>query len=257
MARKKDRERLKPAIRAISPFERNLKRFINNADALNKTLAVTLPVIENLHKADWEKLDRFLAKRTRGSGDEKRVSIKDMKSIKELRLLMKEESRTRIAANVLPKSLFVSIVSQFDLFILGLIKAVLGIQPNVLPAETSLTFAELREFKDVKDITDYLIEREVDSVSFSSQIAHVQWLEKRLKIDLQIHLEDLLPTFIELFERRNLIVHADGVVGDRYLKSCKEYAVVLDEKIKKGPGFLSKKNTSRTRQHAFTRSQRS
>jgi hypothetical protein len=56
------------------------------------------------------------------------------------------------------------------------------------------------------------------------------WLEERFSIELRKDLP-IWPTFIEVTERRNLFVHAGGVVSNQYIKICRQHGYNLDASV--------------------------
>src|SRR5207244_3473281 len=59
-----------------------------------------------------------------------------------------------------------------------------------------------------------------------SHADHFSWLETKLDMPLRKDLPSW-PSFVELTERRNLLVHCDGVVSHHYLANCQEHSVAL------------------------------
>lgn len=135
---------------------------------------------------------------------------------------------------IIPRSFVVSMVSQFDAFLASLIKAIYTVKPELLDSsEKNISFAGLIQFTSLDEAREYVLEKEVESVLRESHAEHFDWLEKKLGMELRKVL-DIWPSFIELTERRNLFVHADGVVSSQYLTVCSRHKVKMEENCKLG-----------------------
>lgn len=134
--------------------------------------------------------------------------------------LRRNMRRVRTALSLVPRSLFVSLVSAYDHFLGDLIRALLVIKPEVLNAsEKTMRFSDLMQFSSVVAARNFIIEKEVETVLRDSHSDHFDWMESRFGLPLRKGL-DVWPDFIEITERRNLFVHAGGVVSGQYLEVC-------------------------------------
>lgn len=137
--------------------------------------------------------------------------------------LCRELDDTAITAFQLPSTMLVTMVSEFDVLVGRIIAAMLRDRPEILNAsEKTLTFAQLASFPDVEAARSHLIEKEVEAVLRDSHIEQFKWMEGRLKIPLTKGLRSW-PKFVEITERRNLLVHTDGIVSSQYLENCKRH----------------------------------
>jgi len=148
------------------------------------------------------------------------------------------------ASEILPCSLFVSLVSQFDSFLGKLIKEIFVNKPEILnSSEKKLTYSRLKEIKDIEEAKNYIIESEVESILRESHTSHFSWLENRLNIPFRKDLT-IWPRFVELTERRNLFVHSDGIVSSQYLAICRKSKSIegdspkLGEKLQVTPEYF-------------------
>lgn len=125
-----------------------------------------------------------------------------------------------LARSVMPRSLVVSMVSEFDMFISGIVRAMHALRPETFnDNQKSLTYAEIMSFSDMNELRMSLVNREVETLLRESHDDQLKWFEKKLKINLHGD-KALIARFIELTERRNLYVHNDGRVNKQYLKEC-------------------------------------
>jgi hypothetical protein len=124
---------------------------------------------------------------------------------------------------LLPEMALVTLISVYDAYLGRLVRGLLTAKPEVLNAsKRQLTYAQLTEFDSLEAAREYLIETEIESLLRENHASHFDWLEARLGIPLRRDLPSW-PCFIEITERRNLFVHANGVVGAQYLSVCRKH----------------------------------
>jgi hypothetical protein len=132
------------------------------------------------------------------------------------------------ARNILPPTYVVALVSQLDFFLGRLLRWMFVAKPELLNgSERVLTFAQLASFASIDDARDSIIEKEVETFLRKSHRDQFKWLEERLGISLTKELASW-PTFIELTERRNLFVHANGRVSQHYLQTGRTEGFSVD-----------------------------
>jgi hypothetical protein len=218
-----------------SPFWVNLKRFVDHTESLEKTL-VLVDLMARVRNLESKRVQDFIDKKGKSVKKKKGSTFFTVspENYEEYSELVRQRNNSRIACKTLPRSLFVSAVSQFDMLIGSLVKTILDLQPNIISPEKVLTFADIKGFKTIKEAVDHLVDREIEALLFDSHSAHLEWLGKKTRIDILSKLSSELPAFIELTERRNLFVHADGIVNTHYLAQCKANGIVLQKDCKKG-----------------------
>ena len=130
-------------------FSNVLKNFLNEIEALNETLPMVMALILLKDKQHNKRLDTFIKKsdlikettKIKDSadskdGDEKgteedviSLNIEDFIQFEELQ---KNTEISNVAFKVIPRSLFVSLISQFDAFIGKIIRIIYEIHPEKL-----------------------------------------------------------------------------------------------------------------------------
>jgi hypothetical protein len=129
------------------------------------------------------------------------------------------------AQALIPSSLLVTLVSRFDAFLGRIIRVMIEVRPELIgTGDRALTLKQLNELGDYDAAREFLIEKEIESVLRKSHSEHFDWLESRLDIPLRKDLP-AWKAFVELTERRNLLVHCDGIVSHQYLSNCREAKV--------------------------------
>ena len=238
-----------------SEYERILNTFLSNIGNIKKTV----PLVFTLLVEECERVQNFvfdfltseenkfreLNKKLKGLKDKpEELKFKEIKSLVNMVYVqrvnsMKEKlsndlSESLLATEVVPASLFVSLINLFEDFILKLIRETFKLEPAILRSqEKSYSYSAISKFKSQKSFEEFLIEREVENIMLKSHSQRFDWIEERLNKKFIKKLKTW-PEFIEVTERRNLLVHNDGKVTEEYLKVCKENRVRFKEKINTG-----------------------
>lgn len=210
--------------------------FINQIDALAETLPLATKAINDALVGSRQQLGEFL------SGECKTVTAQDGKThysfdgnqyLKYTRLLRRNR-KALLAQTLVPRGLFVALVSQFDAYVGALVKNFFRLRPEIVDASgKSLTFSELAKFNSLEAARDFMVEKEIDVLLRESHADQFDWLEKKFSIVLRKDLP-AWPVFIEVTERRNLFVHTNGVVSRQYLEVCAKHSCQLHDGIRIG-----------------------
>lgn len=138
-----------------------------------------------------------------------------------------------IFSAALPRMTLVSIVSLYDAYFSKVLRNIFKIKPEILNScSRQITFSELQSFGSIEAARDYIVEQEINSIMRDSHSAQIEWLESRLNVTLTNF--PSWKNFIEITERRNLLVHADGVVSRQYLKVCERAGCKIENDISIG-----------------------
>lgn len=208
-----------------SPIATEIERFVNHLQSLASSLAVTMYVMNYTAKFAHERYDEFVdACECVSVGPPRRFRVAADRD-HEFNQLERELERSHIAMSIVPKSFVVALVSQFDAYLGGLLRAFMNLRPELLNgSERILTFKELKEFNSLEEARAFVLEKEIETLLRESHAEQFSWMENKFKIKLRESLPSW-PVFVEVTERRNLFVHCDGVVSRQYLRVCGEQGV--------------------------------
>src|ERR1700722_3643922 len=93
--------------------------------------------------------------------------------------------RAREASRIVPPSLFVSMVSQFDGYFNTLSKGLFALRPEKLKGiQKTITLAELSPFSDLQELKDHLLDGEIDDVLRKSHLDQLKWLGKKFDFNI-------------------------------------------------------------------------
>jgi len=189
-------------------FNDTLSVFLDEIKSLNETLPLVMALLSITNKQKEEELSRFIKKHTikkdkttvqdstePNDEEEEVISLKIGDYI-QFEDLQKNVNVSSVAFKVIPRSLFVTLISQFDAYLGKLIKEIYQLFPEKLnECEKNLTYAQLMDFISLEEAKNHIIEKEVESVLRESHSFHFDWLEKKINTPLRKSLP-IWTTFI-------------------------------------------------------------
>jgi len=202
----------------------NLHKLLRHLDSIKDTLPMVLLLLRPYQKKARLKFEEFSEKNVEEVEEEdgkKVISIPyDQSRIYDQ--LSKNYQTSSLASKIIPESLFVSLISQYDSYLNQLLRILFNIRPEYINnSDRELTFFDLNNFNSIEEAREFIIEKEIESVLRKSHSEHFTYLENKIGMPLKKELP-IWKTFIEITERRNLFVHCDGIVSSQYIKVCKE-----------------------------------
>lgn len=148
------------------------------------------------------------------------------------------------AARLMPSGI-VSLVTDFEQLTGGLIKTVLTLRPEIWQSceESKLAYSEAVAYPSIEALKESLLNRTVEAVLRNGGPSQFRWLESKLGVTLTKDLEEWIP-YVELTERRNLLMHSDGCVTDQYIRACQAVGLTwtskpsIGEQLSMGPDYF-------------------
>jgi hypothetical protein len=126
---------------------------------------------------------------------------------------------------VLPNLFTIGLITMYDTHFAQLMKAIMRSKPHsISESNKNITFKDLSEIGTIAGAQERIMDREIDDVMRSNHVAQLEWIEKAVPIDLMKD-NPILPKFVEVCERRNLLTHTGGKVSPQYLQVCKKHGV--------------------------------
>jgi len=136
------------------------------------------------------------------------------------------------AVQMLPSSGVVSLVTEFEQLVGRLVRTILTQRPEIWKSceDYKLPYSEAVTFASMDALREALLDRVTSSVLRNGGPAdQFKWLESKVGIPLTKDLDEWAP-FVELTERRHLLIHSDGCVTDEYLRVCQAAGVAWTSK---------------------------
>ena len=217
-------------------IEKEIDGLVGHLDSLGGTLPFlmaglgTIRASEREKRDDYEKDNAMAVEETEKS----RTVTLTAEAFATYKRLTKSLQTISRATVLLPEIFVVALVSQYDAFLGGLVRALMKGRPELVNASNrTIAFAQLVGFESIEAARDAVIYEEVDALLRKSHAEQFSWLESTFGLKLREGLEQW-PDFVELTERRNLFVHARGAVSRQYLDVCRRHGVRAAEGMRLG-----------------------
>jgi len=208
--------------------------FTSHIDSLRQTLPMTMMLIQAYRSNVEKRLMDFEQARcsVAVAGDKREVQI-PIEHYSRWKKLKHRRDQPALAGKLVPRSIFVSLVSQFDAFLGKLLRIVFISKPELLNAsKREIEFSDLVGFASIGAAREFVIGKEIETILRMSRADQFGWMESRFSVPLTK--TDAWPIFIELTQRRNLFVHSDGLISAQYLSECRKHGFPLDSNLKEG-----------------------
>jgi hypothetical protein len=231
---KKSKEKILPKIKKfeLNVVQKAIADFVTNINSVEFSIPLVLDTLsENLKRSDVD-LKKYLGNiKSKSKKLKKEDIIDDFEKIKKI---ITKRINIETARDSIPKSLFILMVTHFDNLIRDLINAMYLTKPEILnESEKNISVCDLLQYKDIEDAKKKIIEREVDAILRESHAEHIQWLENKLSTSFRGD-QELWKKFIEIMERRNLLIHSNGLATEQYINVCKKHNIQFKDKINVG-----------------------
>jgi hypothetical protein len=220
-------------------FDYVLQEFFSVIDVYRKFISLTLsiaPIISMNIAAT--RIGEFVKAHGRCLDDKPANSLVvyelNMSIFREFTIRNDEVTTALEGAAHLPEVMVIGLVSAYDAFLTRLLRVVFHKQSDlVLTSNKTIKFSDLLKFNSIDDARISLIDREIETAMRSSHHEQIKFMEDTFKLGLTPDLKDVLPRFVELCERRNLLTHTGGVVSKQYINNCSEHKYDVS-KVKPG-----------------------
>ena len=143
--------------------------------------------------------------------------------------------------------LTIGIVSSLEHHIVLLMREILKVKPYIIEdSEKSISIKDVFGAGGTEKFKEKMIEKEIDGVMRSNIAEQIKWVERHTDSKSPISKNyDRWDQLLEIVERRNLFVHANGVVNDIYIENTKgleferKSKVQIGDELKAGPEYFS------------------
>jgi hypothetical protein len=205
-------------------LEKDIEKLVISLPLLNTVLETA---ISRQNKKDVPSVLKKLKKFKKNKKNNIVATLEDLlKSLKNISCLME-------SPQLVMDSYLVMLDAKFDNFLAVLANRIFNEKPELLNIkEKSIPYSEISNISTVEDIKNYIIDKEVDDGLRGSREDQLSYLGMKTNINLAESLPNW-PEFVEICERRNIIIHTGGKVSKQYVNICKKNKC-LDENVKLG-----------------------
>lgn len=212
-------------------FESAIDNFILEIESLAESLPLIVSLLAMRLRGTGSKINKFVSTNTEADESGKPVFKIPVDQFNFFNRLTTDRNIAEAAMTILPRHFIVSLVSQYDAYLADLYRALFATKQELaFSLEKEFTFQEILKFKDLDELKEEVIEKDVENLLRESHFEQLKVLERKItkftgkEFTLTTNLS-ILPTFIEVAERRNLFVHCNGIVSKQYIEVCKKHKV--------------------------------
>lgn len=216
-------------------FSPEITLFTQHLDAIGDVLIGMVMAIQEVTQRTRDDLFKYENQycQVEEAGESRKVKIPNV-HYREWKKRSRRHEHLMLSQKLLPRSLLVSLVSQYDAYLGRLLRVVFLRKPEILNgSDKKISFESLSSFPSIDAAREFILEKEVEAILRSSHADQFKWMERTFDIPLTKGLKSW-PAFIELAERRNLFVHTDGIVSSQYISVCKLHKYPLEADVKEG-----------------------
>lgn len=142
-------------------------------------------------------------------------------------------SKNANVPETIEKAIFLNIFSDFDAFSGSLISAIFSKKPQLYESvNKQIQLSEILLASSIDEIKLKALSELIESFRRNSYIEQFNELESRFSIPLKKF--DRWSEFVEVTQRRNILMHCNGIVSNQYISICKEHKVAGIEQVSSG-----------------------
>ena len=201
-----------------------------------------------LAKEDEETLaamieDYSIIKNEDGSISRISYRLKDSFKVDERYELDPNKTRMEIVSlyqrpSILSNSVLMMLLVKYEESIANIYRFLIEKHPEAFLSDKSITYSELMKQKlSLDEILEKFITKEIDGIMREPISDWYDSFRKKQKAQF-LFADDLFERFKEVYYRRNLIVHNQGVVNEIYLSNTKNNEVKIGERLKVDKKYL-------------------
>jgi len=133
------------------------------------------------------------------------------------------------------RGMFLSIFSELDAFTEKYLTALFELKPDAIIAnQKPFAASEIFDCDSIEDFKKKVIQKEIDALKRGSYIEQVSFLEKTFNIETLRKFSNW-GKYVEITQRRNIVVHNDGIISEQYVKICGNNNAKCDTRVGQKP----------------------
>lgn len=211
----------------VVQLDEMISMYIRSLSSLKEAFLINYDVLNNNKEKCNNEFASFVQSH-KSSDDLIPIEISEVRKVKKL---IQAKAFAAESLKIVPESLFVSMISQYDYLIGNIIRFIYDINPQLIcESSGSITYVDLFNAPDLDSVKTSLLNKRIESILRESHEEQLKSLSVLIKADTLSKFEEY-PAFVEMTQRRNLLVHAKGVVSDQYISNCKKAGCIdIDNK---------------------------
>jgi hypothetical protein len=222
-----------PSQAARKTYATAIRSLVASVSGIRSCQSVAGEAVGKVAEQRWTELFG-IADDVEEKGNKYILKVKDSNHYK-LNKMMRAAQKDSEAIVRLNTALFTDLITVWDTFFARLVSLLLEDNPNKIDeSKRQMTFSDLKRFESVEAARDFIRNQEIEDLMRKSHTEQFKYLEG---FGFKQPPEDMWATFIELTERRNLVVHTGLVVSQQYINICQEHNVKTKAELGKRLGL--------------------
>jgi hypothetical protein len=145
--------------------------------------------------------------------------------------------------SLLYRSALISLISSVEWFLSQILHKHLERHPDASGVKDKLlSLEELKSFNSIDDARKYLVDLRIDEIMWGNFEDWIKYLSEKVKLSLG-YIKPVREQLIEIFQRRNIVVHNNGIANSTYLYKVPpdlREGISLGQELRISPEYLSK-----------------
>jgi hypothetical protein len=192
----------------------------NEKESLEKEILETSIEIKKLYNKD---LDVEVEKEVKADGDKKSIKFRfGIPNEVDLEKHINDATKTRKHIDLMYNNSLISLLSSVEWFF----SQILHFYYDKFPATSgiskkTMTLADLKTFGSIEDAEKYLIDVKIEEILRGSFDSWITVLKSELNLSMA-YIDPIKEELIEIYQRRNLLVHNGSVINSIYISKVDE-----------------------------------
>tara|TARA_R100000789_G_C3012553_1_gene151688 strand:- start:290 stop:1699 length:1410 start_codon:yes stop_codon:yes gene_type:complete len=215
-------------------FDYTIKTFFNSMKSFKPAIVASVSVVSTvkyfyIHSRIFPYAN---SKFTEYESDgEDKIFIADSSDIVWINRSISRLRDLEYGSDQLPGTLLLGLTSIFDAFLFDYIEIMFGLYPGKLNfSDKKMSYKEIMMSDDIVELKKSIVFDEINNVMRKSKYEQLEYISNAFlggSLDRYDRKEDL----VEVYERRNLVAHSNGMYNDIYVKNIKKYKINNNEAV--------------------------
>jgi hypothetical protein len=214
------------------PLHDLTRSYLGSLRNISDTAKIVLPHLLKWLKEEMAKTEKKIDRHLPEGSNTKKIYFESARDMVEFSSAMNQWNKLAEDKSLplLLRSLFVQVFCEFDAFMGSLLKHIYSRQPDLLRSiSREISLADLLSYDDIESASRAMLDKEIDTIRRDSYVEQFASLEKKFSLTLRKFPE--WCEFVELTQRRNILVHNDALVSDQYLANCRKEGCQLESNV--------------------------
>lgn len=217
----------------MNPIAVAIKTFLHAIRDSEEVVFAYVPIAAKIHnKRIDEAKEKAKKAKELSEKDDLQSQVLHTKFILEMNRTFERINNSNVPETI-EKALFLNLFSSFDAFMGDLITCLFDSNPELYKGlGKQISVCDILSFDSFEELKNKVLTDEIEAIRRKSYVEQFSELEKMFNVPL-VKFKNW-PLFVELSQRRNILMHCNGIVSEQYLKICKKEEFKFKEEVSVG-----------------------